>query len=108
MSGLFITGVGTGVGKTLVTTILCYQLSATGRMVSALKPVVSGFVDHDPESDPALILRTMGLVPSAEAIASISPWRFAAPISPHLAARREGRSVSLEEIERFCRQDPDG
>ena len=30
--------------------------------------------------------------------AAISPWRFAAPLSPHLAARREGRSIALEEI----------
>ena len=44
MSGLFITGVGTGVGKTLVMSILCHQLTAMGRRVSALKPVVSGFV----------------------------------------------------------------
>lgn len=104
MSGLFITGVGTGVGKTLVTTILCHQLRAMGRNVLALKPVVSGFVEDDPESDPALILRSLGITPSASAVASISPWRFAAPIAPPLAAWREGRSVSLEEIARFCRQ----
>ena len=70
MSGLFITGVGTGVGKTLVTTILCHQLRDMGRRVTALKPVVSGFVEGDPESDPALILRSLGIAPTAEAIAA--------------------------------------
>ena len=104
MSGLFITGVGTGVGKTLVTTILCHQLRAMGRRVNALKPVVSGFVEGDPESDPALILRSLGIAPTTEAIAAITPWRFAAPLSPHLAARREGRSVSREDVVRFCRE----
>src|SRR5690348_8678812 len=104
MRGLFITGVGTGVGKTLVTTILCHQLREMGRSVCALKPVVSGFADDDPASDPALILRSLGITPTAEGIASISPWRFAAPISPHLASRREGRSVSLEDVVRFCRE----
>jgi dethiobiotin synthetase len=102
MSGLFITGVGTGVGKTLVTTILCHQLRELGRRVSALKPVVSGFVDDDPESDPALILRSLRIAPTREAVASISPWRFIAPISPHLAARHEGRSVTLAEVGQFC------
>src|SRR5262245_54666695 len=102
MNGLFITGVGTGVGKTLVTTILCHQLRGIGRSVTALKPVVSGFVDNDPECDPALILRSSGIVPTAEAIEAVSPWRFAAPISPHLAAQQENRSVSLKEIARFC------
>ncbi len=93
MSGLFITGVGTGVGKTLVTTILCHQWREMGRPVIALKPVVSGYVEGDPESDPALILQSLAIAPTAAAIAAIAPWRFAAPLSPHIAARREGRSV---------------
>jgi dethiobiotin synthetase len=104
MSGLFITGVGTGVGKTLVTTILGHQLRQMSLRVIALKPVVSGYVEGDPESDPAMILRSLGIAPTTEAIAAITPWRFAAPISPHLAARREGRSVSREEVVRFCRE----
>ncbi len=108
MSGLFITGVGTGVGKTLVATILCHQWRRMGRRVTALKPVVSGFVADDPESDPALLLRSVGITPRPESIASISPWRFAAPISPHLAARRENRSVSLVEIAQFCREKTAG
>jgi dethiobiotin synthetase len=104
MMGLFITGVGTGVGKTLVTTILCYQLRGMGRRVSALKPVVSGFLADDPASDPVLILRSLGIAPAEEAISAISPWRFAAPISPHLAARRQNTSVSLEQVARFCHE----
>lgn len=107
MSGLFITGVGTGVGKTLVMTALCHQLRAKGRSVRALKPVVSGFVEDDPESDPTLILRSLGHVITPEAIAAISPWRFSAPIAPHLAARREGRPLATEEILQFCRQETD-
>ncbi len=104
MSRLFLTGTGTGVGKTLVTTILCHQLRSLGRRVQALKPVVSGFSDDDPESDPALILRSLDRAVTPAALDEISPWRFAAPISPHLAARREGRKVFMEEIRRFCLQ----
>ena len=103
MPSFFITGVGTGVGKTLVTTILCHQLSRLGRPVSALKPIVSGFSAEDPHSDPALILRSVGRSPTPEAMAAIAPWRFAAPLSPHLAARREGRSIALEEVVACCR-----
>ena len=33
-----------------------------------------------------------------------SPWRFSAPLSPHMAARREGRSIALNEVVDFCRQ----
>src|SRR5438309_11970589 len=83
---LFITAVGTGVGKTLVTTILCHQLTRMGRPVSAVKPIVSGFSAEDPDNDPALILRSLGRSPTADAMTAIAPWRFAAPLSPHLAA----------------------
>ena len=103
MSGLFITGVGTGVGKTLVTTILCAQLREIGRSVSALKPVVSGFTLDDPESDPALIVRSLGRIPTLATIDAVSPWRFGAPLSPHLAARHHGRAITLEEVAQFCR-----
>jgi dethiobiotin synthetase len=101
--GFFITGVGTGVGKTLVTTILCHQLTRMGQAVSALKPLVSGFVPDDPASHPALILRSLGRSPTPEAIAAIAPWRFAAPLSPHLAAHREGRSTARDDLAAFCR-----
>ncbi len=108
MQRLFITGVGTCVGKTLVTTILCHQLTAAGRRVSALKPVVSGFTANDPDSDPALILRSLGRSPSPEAIATIAPWRFSVPLSPHLAARRENRSIELDAVVAFCRENEAG
>ena len=108
MRPFFITAIGTGIGKTLVTTVLCHQLNAMGRRVSALKPVVSGYSDDDPESDPALILRSLGQSPTDEAIATIAPWRFTAPLSPHLAARREDRSIPMEDLLAFCRKPGDG
>jgi len=104
MQGLFITSVGTEVGKTLVTALLCRQLIAKGRRVRALKPVVSGYSDGDSQSDPARILRSLGRAPGPEAIDEIAPWRFAEPVSPHLAARREGRPVALDEVVAFCRE----
>jgi dethiobiotin synthetase len=108
MPELFITAVGTGIGKTLVTTILCSQLRGLGRAVSAFKPLVSGFSADDPDSDPALILRSLGRSPTPEAIAAIAPWRFTAPLSPHLASQREGRSVVLEDLVAFCREQEGG
>src|SRR6516165_8964581 len=103
MPSFFITGAGTGVGKTLVTTILCHQLGRPSRPVTALKPIVSGFSAEDRHSDPALILRSVEKAPTPEDLAAIAPWRFAAPLSPHLAARREGRTIALEDVVAFCR-----
>jgi len=107
MKGLFITAVGTEIGKTLVTALLCRQLISQGRGVRALKPVVSGCSDDDPQSDPARILRALGRAPTPEAVDEIAPWRFAEPVSPHLAARREGRTVALEKVVAFCRRADD-
>jgi dethiobiotin synthetase len=100
----FISAVGTGIGKTLVTAILCQQLTRQGFSVAALKPVVSGFIADDPASDPALILRSLGRAATSEAIAAIAPWRFRLALSPHLAAQKEGRLLALEEIVGFCRE----
>jgi dethiobiotin synthetase len=43
MRGLFISGTGTGVGKTYVTRALAAALSASGKRVAAIKPVETGF-----------------------------------------------------------------
>jgi dethiobiotin synthetase len=104
MPALMITSVGTNVGKTLVTAILCHQLTLAGRTVHAIKPVVSGFTPEDPTSDPALILRSLGQSPTPLSIAAIAPWRFAAPLSPHVAARKEGRRMSIDDVAAFCRE----
>ncbi len=103
MNGLFVTATGTGVGKTLLTTILCHQLMRRGRAVSALKPVVSGFAYDDPSSDPALILQSLEMAANPSAVAAIAPWRFHAPVSPHLAARLEGRTLACADVAAFCR-----
>jgi dethiobiotin synthetase len=104
MDTLLISSVGTGIGKTLVTSTLCHQLARRGCAVAAIKPIVSGFRDEDMESDPATILRALEKPVTPESIAAISPWRFARPVSPHLAARAEAAGPSLPEIIAFCRQ----
>lgn len=104
MTAIFITGTGTDVGKTHVAARLIGHFLRMGRGVTALKPVVSGFdparSDH---SDPAVLLRALGLPATMENIARISPWRFRAPVSPDQAARREGRRIDVDQVIGFCR-----
>jgi dethiobiotin synthetase len=38
-----------------------------------------------------------------ENIERISPWRFRAPLSPDLAARREERRIDVDKVIAFCR-----
>ncbi len=103
MSAIFITGTGTDVGKTFVAASLIRHLRQMGRVVDALKPVVSGFdPDQAASSDPGVLLQALGLPVTAKEIDRISPWRFRAPLSPDLAAAREGKAIDVDEVIAFC------
>lgn len=103
MTAIFITATGTDVGKTYVAASLIGHFRRMGRAVEAIKPVVSGF---DParaaDSDPGVLLQALGVPVNAEAVERIAPWRFRAPLSPDLAARREGRSIDVDAVIEFC------
>ncbi len=116
MSVLFVTGAGTDIGKTYVSCALLRSAHATGQPVLALKPVVSGVAPvDDPDfeaSDTARLLRACGVAPTLEAIEGCSPWRFAAPLSPDMAAAQEGRTLALADVvawthRRIADADPD-
>ena len=98
----FITGSGTGVGKTLVTAALAYQLRKAGTGVSALKPVVSGYAPSDMESDTAIILQSLGQAVNPVTIAAVSPWKFSAPLASNIAAAAEGKKIVFSEVVDFC------
>jgi dethiobiotin synthetase len=105
MSAVFVTATGTDIGKTFVTAALVRTLRSRGRPVSALKPVLSGFgPDRLADSDTGVLLAALGLDLTEDHVAQISPWRFAAPLSPDMAARREGRAVAFDDLVAFCRQ----
>lgn len=104
MSVVFITGAGTDVGKTFVAAGLIAAWRDAGRSVAAVKPVASGYrEDQIAASDPGRLLAALGRPVTAAAAAAIAPWRFAAPLSPDMAARREGRQVDFTALLTFCR-----
>ena len=103
MSAYFITATGTDIGKTFMARGLIRALLARGRKVAALKPVVSGFEPAEAAgSDSGLLLSALGRPVTLDAIAEISPWRFAAPLAADMAAAREGRTLDTRELIRFC------
>ncbi len=81
-AGLFVTGTGTEVGKSVVAAVLAHAAAEDGRRVAVFKPAVSG-LDEGGESDHALLRRASG---SAQTDEEIAPYRFGPPLSPHLAA----------------------
>jgi dethiobiotin synthetase len=94
--GLFITGTGTGVGKTYVAALIAKQLRESGKRVGVYKPVASGCERNWGElrSPDALTLWESAGRPGT--LNQVCPQRFAAPLAPHLAARAEGRRVDLQ------------
>jgi dethiobiotin synthetase len=96
---LFITATGTGVGKTYVTAALIAAARGRGLRARAVKPVLSGFSPDDPTGDAHLLLAAQGLPPAM--IDTVSPWRYAAPLSPDMAAAREGNAVPVDAVIAF-------
>jgi dethiobiotin synthetase len=104
MSAYFVTSTGTDIGKTFVTAGLIRTLREANHAVSALKPVVSGYDSSVVEtSDPAVLLKALGRPVSADEIGRLAPWRFRAPVSPELAASREGRTIDFDALVDFSR-----
>ncbi|MGZ8367275.1 MAG: dethiobiotin synthase [Rhodoplanes sp.] len=104
MTTVFVTATGTEVGKTVVARGLIKAVRAQGRAVEALKPVVGGYDPREAAgSDPGLLLTALGEPITPDGIARISPFRFTAPVSPHLAARREGKKIDFNAVVELCR-----
>jgi dethiobiotin synthetase len=69
-----------------------------------LKPVASGFDAARPtDGDTGALLRAQRLEPTAANLDAVSPWRFAAPLSPDMAAARERRTVPFDALVAHCR-----
>jgi dethiobiotin synthetase len=104
VAAVFVTGAGTDVGKTFVTTGLIHALRTQHMPVDAIKPVVTGF---DPAAavttDPGRLLAALGRIASPPEIARIAPWRFSAPLAPDMAAARTGGRLDFDALVDFCR-----
>lgn len=93
--GLFVTGTDTGVGKTVVTAAIAAALRAEGRNVGVWKPVQSGSTFGSGMTDAQQLLKSTGIDELPEAVA---PFSFAAPLTPLLAAREAGVTLTLEKL----------
>lgn len=105
MKALFVAGAHTEIGKTHVACALIRAARAKGLSVEALKPVVSGFDAGDwAESDPGRLLAALGEPLTPVSLDRISPWRFAAPLAPPLAAELEARPLPFGPVVELCRR----
>jgi dethiobiotin synthetase len=89
LRGVFVTGTGTEVGKTVVAAAIARSHAAAGERVAVFKPAVSG-LEEGGEPDHALLRRAAG---SEQTDDEIAPYRYEPPVSPHLGAELAGESI---------------
>jgi dethiobiotin synthetase len=87
--GVFVTGTGTEVGKTVVAATIARTHAARGDRVAVFKPAVSG-LDEEGEPDHSLLRRVASAGQSEDEVA---PYRYGPPVSPHLGAELAGETI---------------
>jgi dethiobiotin synthetase len=113
VEGVFVTGTGTEVGKTVVAAAIAHTLHAEGKRVGVFKPAVTGldelvgggpkggtagdFLAHrlSDAADHELLRWAAGSEQSDEEIA---PYRYGPPMSPHLAAELAGEEIESAKL----------
>jgi len=110
LNGVFVTGTGTDVGKTVVAASIARKLAVEGKRVAVFKPAVTGLDDYPPADGPnadgyrphsahrpdhVLLREAAG---SAQADDEIAPYRYGPPMSPHLAASLTGEEISRQRL----------
>jgi len=86
MQKIFVTGIGTGVGKTVVSAILTEALQA-----DYWKPVQAGLEETDNDWVRSHIQNETSVIHD-------SLYALKLPASPHIAAREEGISIDINKI----------
>lgn len=84
---IFITGIGTGIGKTVVSAIVTEALQA-----DYWKPIQAGFEEG---TDSELV---KSLISNTKTTIHPEVYKLKMPASPHIAARKEGVEISLKRI----------
>lgn len=87
MRPIFITGIGTEIGKTIVSAVLVEKLAA-----DYWKPVQSGELNN---SDSMLV---ESLITNKRTIIHPEAYRLTEPFSPHKSAKLDGIDIELDKI----------
>jgi dethiobiotin synthetase len=96
----FVAGTDTGVGKTAVSCALLNAAAQLGLRTAAVKPVAAGCDDHGHNED---ALQLQSAMTASLEYSQVNPVALAAPIAPHIAANREGKSLQASRLAGLCR-----
>ncbi len=103
MRGLFVTGTGTEVGKTVVAAVVAHGAARRGFRVAVFKPAVTG-LDEPGTPDHEVIRAAAG---SGQSDDEVAPYRYGPPVSPHLAADLAGEVIEPRSVQSAARAAAD-
>jgi dethiobiotin synthetase len=98
VSGIFVTGTDTGIGKTLVSTALARGFTEAGKIVSVAKPFETGCEVRDGVLFCLDGEALRAAASSRETIDEIVFVNFEEPLAPSVAAQRAGSAISVKSI----------
>lgn len=87
MKPLFVTGIGTDIGKTIVSAILVEKLKA-----DYWKPVQSGDLDNSDS------MKVRNLVSNKKSVFHTEAYRLTQPYSPHKSAALDGIEINISSV----------
>jgi len=98
MTGVYVTGTDTGVGKTLASACLLHALRAQGLRAVGMKPLASGCThtaDGWRNEDALALQQASAPRPDYD---DINPYALPLPLAPEFAARAAGIGIALDPI----------
>jgi len=92
--GIFVTGTDTGVGKTVVTAAIAWNLTQAGKRVALMKPVQTGTIVSGP-TDTEFVQKVLGADYSLDVSC---PYMFSDPVAPLVASMLVGERIDIKKI----------
>jgi len=83
----FITGIGTGIGKTIVSSIVTEKLQA-----DYWKPIQSGDLDQTDS------MKVESLITNSKTVIHQEAFKLTQPLSPHLSAKLDNIDLSIDKL----------
>lgn len=98
MSGFYVTGTDTGIGKTIASTALLHALRSQGMRATGMKPVASGCEPSAAgwRNEDALAL--LAASDPQPLYADLNPYALPLPLAPEIAAREADVAIRLDTL----------
>lgn len=97
MKSIFVTGIDTGVGKTVFTCALARALRLAGINVGVMKPFATGLprAGQYKSEDVELLIKSSGVSDPQELV---NPYFFEIPASPYMAAKKLEKTIDVDVV----------